>query len=237
LSGYCINVNSVASSIFAGQSNTLNGGVDNVIAAGTNHTICNSNVSIIAGGTGNVISGAGNAFISGAYNCICGGNAVSVWGQFNSSGGSSFSATLGQYLTGSSYYTTVEEWLKLGGSFAIPHPDPTKKKYSTLWHSFVESPTEGDNIYRYKICAQNCSASLSLPEYYKYLNKNDQVLVTPTNHFGTAFGVVDNTQSCVNFTTNQDGEYDVLIIGTRKDYDATKHFNGVESYGKVININ
>ena len=33
--------------------------------------------------------GAGNAFISGTSNCITGGNAVSVWGSFNSSGSSS----------------------------------------------------------------------------------------------------------------------------------------------------
>jgi hypothetical protein len=109
---------------------------------------------------------------------------------------------------------------KTSGTFRINHPDPTKTATKYLQHSLVESPTRGDNIYRYVVCAVGCAASLQLPSYYKFLNENDQVWVTPKSHFGAGYGVVDATQSCVTFTTNADGEYNVLIIGTRKDIDA-----------------
>ncbi len=235
---HCISFSNVTctGSIFGGFTNKINAAEGSAIGAGAYNVICNTSTSVIGGIFNSVCNGGGSTFIVGNSNTSTGGNAVSIWGQFNSNS-SNYSATLGQYLTGSAYYTTIQDFQKLGGSFAIPHPDPAKRKYKTLWHSFVESPTEGDNIYRFNICAQNCSATLCLPEYYKFLNKNDQVLVTPKNHFGTAFGIVDDTQSCVNFTTNQDGEYDVLIIGTRKDYDATFFYRGNEHYNKVININ
>ena len=60
------------------------------------------------------------------------------------------------------------------------------------------------------------------------MNENDQVYVCPKDHFGSAYGVVDNCQSCVSFTSNCDGKYNVLIIGTRKDIAAKDGFLGVE---------
>ena len=117
---------------------------------------------------------------------------------------------------------------KGSGSFRIPHPDPEKTCSKYLLHSFVESPTEGDNIYRYEIETLNCSASLDLPDYFKLLNKNEQVWVSPKNHFGSAYGVVDKEQTCVSFCSNCDGQYNVLIIGTRKDEVAVKAWKGVE---------
>ena len=69
---------------------------------------------------------------------------------------------------------------------------------------------------------------LQLSHYYKFLNENDQVWVSPKNHFGSAYGIVDSCQSCVGITSNCDGEYNVLVIGTRKDIDAKNGFLGVE---------
>ena len=83
-------------------------------------------------------------------------------------------------------------------------------------------------FYRYKITTQNCSATLQLPDYYKFLNEDDQVWVTPACHFGSAYGKVNAAQTCVEFTSNCDGDYNVLLIGTRKDIDAQKGWRGVE---------
>ena len=40
---------------------------------------------------------------------------------------------------------------KASGCFSIAHPDPAKNSTHKLQHSFVESPTEGDNIYRWQV--------------------------------------------------------------------------------------
>jgi hypothetical protein len=103
----------------------------------------------------------------------------------------------------------------VGGTFSIDHPNPSKIN-KRLIHSFVEAPTP-DNIYRYKIKTNNCQASLELPDYYKFLNKNDQISISSNNNFAIGYGIMNETQTCVNFITNLDGEFDVFIIGTRKD--------------------
>ena len=97
-----------------------------------------------------------------------------------------------------------------------------------LAHSFVESPTAGDNLYRYDIKTCNCQASLALPDYYKFLNEQDQIWVTPKNHFGNAYGIMNEAQTCVDFVSDTDGEYTVLIIGTRKDDYAKHYWRGAE---------
>ena len=59
---------------------------------------------------------------------------------------------------------------KAGGSFVINHPDPLKTKTTQLIHSFVESPTAGDNIYRFKVIIIDGIGEIILPDYYKFLN-------------------------------------------------------------------
>lgn len=116
---------------------------------------------------------------------------------------------------------------KLAGSFRIPHPDPAKPT-KDLIHSFVESPTAGENLYRYSITTIDCTATIELPDYYKHLNCDDQVFVTPKNNFGAAYGVVNEAQTCATFCSNVDGDFNVLIIGTRKDQHATDYWKGAE---------
>ena len=189
---------------------TIVGGCQNqIINCGT------SCLSFIGGGFCNCISDACNAILGGICNTI----------------GSTYvkSNIVGSNLSAAASCTTYTNALsKASGTFRISHPDPSKTQTKYLQHSFVESPTKGDNIYRYKIETTNCSASLALPDYYKFLNEDDQVFVTPKNHFGSAYGVVDSGQTCVSFTSNCDGEYNVLIIGTRKDIDAKNGWLGVE---------
>ena len=117
---------------------------------------------------------------------------------------------------------------KGSGTFKIDHPDPTKTDTHYLQHSFVESPTAGDNIYRWTITTTNNSHTITLPDYYKFLNKDDMVWVNPKNHFGRAYGTVNGDQTELNITSDTDGEYNVLLIGTRKDEHVLKHFKGIE---------
>ena len=114
------------------------------------------------------------------------------------------------------------------GSFVINHPDPAKSETHDLIHSFVESPNEGDNIYRWQVETSECSNTIVLPSYYKHLNKNDMVWVSPYKHFGSAYGEVTTDQCCLVVCSNSDGCYNVLLVGTRKDETATNSWNGPE---------
>jgi hypothetical protein len=119
---------------------------------------------------------------------------------------------------------------KLSGTFQIDHPDPSKTHTHYLQHSFVESPTAGDNIYRWKVNIVNGQAVIELPSYYKFLNENDQMWITPQGHFGIGYGEINEIQTEVTIFANTDGEYNVLLIGTRKDHDIQHHWQGVETY-------
>lgn len=116
---------------------------------------------------------------------------------------------------------------KSSGCFRISHPDPVKQEKYDLVHSFVESPTSGDNIYRWSTDTTNCRSVIELPDYYRHLNKNDQVWVSPDRHFGNAYGEVTEDQKCLIVCSQSDGSYNVLLIGTRKD-DAVRSWSGPE---------
>jgi hypothetical protein len=128
--------------------------------------------------------------------------------------------------------TIVGTLSKTAGTFEINHPDPIKNQSGyKLRHSFVESPTRGDNIYRYQVEIDNkLSFELDLPDYWKYLNENPQVWVNPVNCFGVGYGTVDEELEKLNIYTNMSGLYNVLLIGTRKDIDAKQMFDaqGIE---------
>ena len=117
---------------------------------------------------------------------------------------------------------------KSSGTFLIPHPDPAKTETKDLQHSFVESPTEGDNLYRWSVEVTNNKSVIELPDYYRYLNKDDMVWTSPVRHFGNAYGVVTPDQKCLEICANEDGCYNVLLIGTRKDSIATRNWTGIE---------
>lgn len=84
-------------------------------------------------------------------------------------------------------------------------------------HSAVESPNAWDTLYRFSITAKIDSevVELQLPDYFKYLNKNIDVYVSPHLHFGRAFGVVDD--DVLKVTCEVAGDYKALVIGTRND--------------------
>lgn len=179
-------------------------------------------------------SGCSNVILGGAKNCIVrGAQNNTIFGGYNNyiNGGTTRTTILGSINLSAvaSSYSYAGTLSKTSGSFSIRHPDPNKKHTHNLVHSFVESPTAGDNIYRYEIITQNCEASVSLPDYYKFLNCNDQVWVTPKNHLGVAYGNVNAQQTEINIKSNCDGSYYILLIGTRKDECAMKSWRGVEN--------
>jgi len=214
--------------------------------------VCNS---FIGGGYQNrIISGGGYGFnyIGGGlqnYMCtnpygsaIAGGHNNQMYSYPNYSGiMGGFSNTMGSYnylsftggwnLSNSSSYTYQSYYVsKYYSSFKISHPDPAKTDTHFLIHSTVEAPTRGENLYRYDFKTINCTASIELPDYFKFLNENEQVWVKPKDNLGNGYGVVDDMQSCVTFITDTDGEFSAVILGTRKDWHACNMWAGVERY-------
>lgn len=213
-SGYqlrCSSLNNIYIGSFAGYSPTvIDGNTDNIAIgyyAGKNYA-----------GNGNILIGCGmcctnSTTISERFHLGYGAGNCLLIGCLNSSGrtlcvNGSFSAT--------------------SKNFAIPHPKPTKTETHVLYHSTVESPTSGDNLYRFEVEVENGQATIDLPDYYKHLNENDQVWVNAKNHFGRAYGVVNQEQTILTVFADQDGEYNVLLIGTRKDKDAVNAWKGTE---------
>lgn len=124
---------------------------------------------------------------------------------------------------------------KGGGSFLIDHPDPTKSGKYKLRHSFVESNTRGDNIYRYKVTTVNKRAVIDLPSYFQYLNENAQALVSPVSKICGCCAIVDEELNQVVIESSFDTEFHVLVIGTRKDALAMRYWpNGKSEEEEII---
>jgi hypothetical protein len=123
---------------------------------------------------------------------------------------------------------------KTSGTFDIKHPDPVKQADGwRLRHSFVESPTRGDNIYRFEVEVKNGEGKHDLPSYFQFLNENSQVWLSPVGHFGRALGKVNNETNQIDISADTDGLYNALVIGTRKDEDAQVfEEKGVEYQGE-----
>lgn len=105
---------------------------------------------------------------------------------------------------------------KGGGSFVINHP--TRPNYK-LRHCFVETNTRGDNIYRYLVTISDNSGlgHCSLPAYYSALNENTQVFVSTANCLASAYGVLNEDGVTVDVHTSGNGDFNVMVVGTRKD--------------------
>jgi len=116
---------------------------------------------------------------------------------------------------------------KGSGSFRIVHPNP-KKKNKWLYHSFVESPNAGDNVYRWSVNVSDGCCVMKLPDYYNDLNENSMAWVKPVDHFGSAYAEVDEGQKNLHICSNQDGCYNILLIGSRCDKHGKESWRGTE---------
>ena len=207
-----------------GAANTASG--DHSLAAnttGADNTATGSN-SLRFNTTGNCSTAIGKFALSAT---TTGCNNIGIgWGAGSANTTDSNKTWIGNAATTNTYICGAIS--KGSGTFLIPHPDPVKTETKDLQHSFVESPTEGDNLYRYSVEVTNSKSVIELPDYYSYLNKDDMVWTSPVCHFGNAYGVVTPDQKCLEVCATQDGCYNVLLIGTRKDPIATRNWTGVE---------
>jgi len=225
--GSCNCLGGCGAVVFNGFCNTLNSWFSNVFGD-CNQIPCGANCYSTIYGCNNcdLSCGCFNT-IYGACNCIPAANISQV-------------TIFGCGITANCGFTTYANNLCVCNcfsaaikSFDIPHPDPKKSECGLrLKHSVVESPNSGDNIYRYNVTTSNCSASVDLPDYYRFLNNNDQIYVSAKNHLGYGYGIMNDDQTKVDIITNSDGDYNVLILGTRKDELAMKYWDGVEYKNK-----
>ena len=115
-------------------------------------------------------------------------------------------------------------------TFDIPHPNPEKREQGwRLRHGVIETPTRGDNHYRYEVQVESDGgeAVIELPSYWKYLNENPQVWVTAVGQFANGYGYVDETLSRLIVVGAKEGLYNVLLVGTRKDETAKEIFDPI----------
>ena len=125
---------------------------------------------------------------------------------------------------------------KSGGSFDIPHPNPTMQAQGYhLRHCFVESPTRGDNIYRFLITTTTLDEvfTLELPDYFSYMNENPMCTISyqSPNDYSMCGACVSVDLKSVSGKCQKQGDYCLIVIGTRKDQIMIDYFDntgGVE---------
>jgi hypothetical protein len=104
-------------------------------------------------------------------------------------------------------------------SFDIAHPDPAKPDMR-LRHWCQETDTPGGSVqYRRTIDMTSSSMSFDMPDWFSYLVKDVIVMVTPYQHFGSAWGECNRNTIELHATTL--GKWHVLIMGARNDTCAT----------------
>ncbi|MCL1701635.1 phage tail protein [Lysinibacillus sp. Bpr_S20] len=140
-----------------------------------------------------------------------------------------------------------------GKNFEIPHPHPDKKHTHVIRHGAVESPTTGDTLYRFSVeinkeiahvsmfGAENIlelptvreddvyRLSIPLPDYWIWLNTNEQVSVNPERHFGVGYGYVNRENETLELIINTLKNYNAILFGTRNDDNVQDwYIKGVE---------
>jgi hypothetical protein len=235
----CVKVQASCSDLWKGY---------NAIVGGSFNRICDDKIAdktsrnFIGGGNSNQITGSKQSAIIGSVSSvirnssgatILGGCSVSVVASGVNGKANYVIAAHRNFTIDPSpctFYTcniiAAGALTKGTGTFKIDHPNPKLSATHDLYHSFVESPTAGDNIYRFTVTTVNNEAEIILPEYYRYLNKDSQLWVSADGHFGKAFGLVNISTTKIKITSNEDGKYNIMLVGTRKDIEATKAWKG-----------
>ena len=178
----------------------------------TNCILSTSTYSTIGGGCGNTITcSVRSGIFGGTGNCINGYSDTFIIGSGIAATASNYSFMNNLCVAGNFTATGTK-------SFKIKHPNKEKENTHYLVHSVIETPTAGDNLYRYIVESDGIeSVKIMLPDYFGYLNKDIQIWVNSSDNFGNGYGVIDKELKIVEVFTNVKGYYNVLIIGTRKD--------------------
>ena len=226
--------------IVGGYLNKIEGSFNhNFIGGGQGNRITgsNTNIGIVGGYFNRVTISDSSQILGGCQNTICTSNFSSIIGGKSNTIAASHNCSA--IIAASSKISTAANTLftcnicafgsltKASGTFLIDHPDPSLEPTHNLVHSFVESPTAGDNIYRFSVTTVNNEAEIILPEYYRYLNKDSQLWVSANGHFGKAFGLINISVTKIKVTSNEDGKYNIMLVGTRKDKAASAAWKGV----------
>jgi len=222
-SGYNASYNTIINGRNGLVTNTTAGLYCNVAAGNRNRIVASSSLS--AAFT-SAFGQCANLYSSGLYTVFH----TTTFGCRNGAGGvfNTYAGGAGCEISTSRQWTYFTDIVKNSSTFSIKHPDPAKTETHKLVHTTVESPTAGDNMYRYQVTTKNNKAVLELPDYFSFLNKNEQVWITPKNHHGKAFGIVSIDKKTIEITSDSDGDYQVLVFATRKDAKAAIAWRGVE---------
>jgi hypothetical protein len=103
--------------------------------------------------------------------------------------------------------------------FDMIHPDPSKGAEGyRLRHGAVEAPAFGENLYRFIVTVSSDGGSVTtdLPSYFSFLNENPQVWIQARGMFAQAYGEINSDLTSFIVTGEKAGQYDVLVIGSRK---------------------
>jgi hypothetical protein len=148
-----------------------------------------------------------------------------------SGGGSAGPITIDPNFASNSYVLLYDDvrvsgnFSATGKSFSIPHPIKEKRDNGYfLFHSCVESPTRGECINRYTVEITDLSYCITMPDYYYYLCEDIMVSITSINVFGMSkHNIVINDELksvTININVTENGKYNIIIYGTRKDNGA-----------------
>ncbi len=114
--------------------------------------------------------------------------------------------------------------VKSSGYFEIEHP---LRPAVGLRHSFVEGPTRGDNIYRYRVHTVAGRAEIELPTYYPYLNEDPMIWLTAEGGPALATAEYDRQTNRIHIRSKvPNATLNVLVMATRRDLAAKQAFEG-----------
>jgi hypothetical protein len=86
-------------------------------------------------------------------------------------------------------------------------------------HCFVEAPTRGGNLHRFRVTTHDCRGQIELHAYFWDLNEDAQAWVGGIDVLGFGRCIISKDVLKVSVEVSVDGDLSVLIIGTRRDVD------------------
>jgi hypothetical protein len=107
-------------------------------------------------------------------------------------------------------------------AFDIVHP--LKPGYR-LRHRCNESPEPRLN-YEFTLTCKTGLNTFDMPDYFEAMNKDVRVYCSAARSFGQAWG--ETQGNLLHVTCSQDGDYYVMVVGTRNDKDAQEE---MDTYG------